>query len=73
VNVFGRISLVGIFNRGQLANRAIYGLVGQVLGCGTAAAVEESYQTSANGFVFTPRSFAVGVQPIEKAIKRFSG
>jgi hypothetical protein len=56
-----------------LANRAIYGFVGQVLGRGTAAAVEESYQTSANGFVFTPRLFAVGVQPIEKAIKLFWG
>jgi hypothetical protein len=50
-----------------LANRAINCLVGQLLGRGAAAAVKESYQTSANVFVFAASLLAVSVQPIEKA------
>ena len=40
---------------------------------GAAAEVEEGYQASANGFVYAPCLLAVGVQPIEKALKRLLG
>jgi hypothetical protein len=71
--VFGRIALVGAFDRRQLANRAIKGFVGQFFGRGAAAIVEDGYQASAYGLVFAPCLLAVGVQPIEKAFKRLSG
>jgi hypothetical protein len=73
VKVFGRIALVGVFNRTQLANRAINSLVGQVLGRGATSAVKESYQTSANVFVLAASLLAVSVQPIEKVFKRLWG
>src|SRR6185312_12234773 len=71
--VFGRIAFVGAFNRRQLANRAINGLVGKIFGPGAAAEVEDGYQTSANGFVFVSCLLAVGVQPVEKTLKGVLG
>jgi hypothetical protein len=51
VKVFGRIALVGAFNRRELANRPINCLVGQIFGCGTAAAIEDGDQPPADGFI----------------------